>query len=109
MANKKKSETAETAPRAAIGRERRLALALRAVLDQGVHDSTDAGSAEADAAALLSELGYGELKSIQRRLMVLNDELKTATESGNGKEIARLGIEIDRATQGLPPGKVKDA
>ena len=115
MATKKK--TTETARvKAAVGRERRLALALRAVLDaaadsgtMGQEDNAEGllVKAEEDASKLLTELGYTDLESIPRRLTRLNDALKQAMEAGDGKLIAQLGEELDRAQRGLPPSKAK--
>lgn len=100
MVKKKATETART--KAAVGRERRLALALRAVLDQT--DAPDGtGSAFEDANNLLSELGYGDLESIPKRVAALNAQLKSAVEAGDGATIAALGLELERANKGLPP------
>jgi hypothetical protein len=104
MAKKKAAESKE---RASVSRERKIALALVAVLDQNVHDSTEAGTAEADARAVLKELGYASLESIPHRVAQLNDALKAALENGNGKRIAELGLELERAKAGKPPLVVK--
>lgn len=106
----KDNETATT-PRASVGRERRLALALRALLDQddvdGVTDKGTILSAEADAHAVLKEFGYESLESIPLRVALLNDQITKAVADGDGKELARLGIELDRARRGLEPLVVK--
>ena len=110
MATKKKSTEART--KAAVGRERRLALALRAVLDAaadtGAMEQVDNAEGvlmrvEEDAIKLLVELGYSDLESIPTRVARLNDALKQAMDSGDGKLIAQLGEELDRAQRGLPP------
>ena len=95
MATKKK-----TTERATTSRERKLALALRAVLDQSTHDSAEYGTAEADAVAVLSELGYGSLQSIPLRLKTLNAALTAAVAASDYKEVTRLGIELERAKAG---------
>lgn len=100
MGKKKSTETART--KAAVGRERRLALALRAVLDQQVHDG-EGLTAEAAATTLLDELGYSDLESIPKRVARLNAQLKAAVEAGDGATIAALGLELERANKGLPP------
>lgn len=112
MATRKK--TNETRTKAAVGRERRITLALKAVLDAAgpatfEKDNDRYAMEEAETAAneLLNELGYADLESIPVRVAKLNEQLKAAVESGNGKEIARLGEELDRAQRGLPPSKVK--
>lgn len=104
MAKKKEAKV-----RASVGRERKLALALTAVLDQNVHDSVTAGTAEADARAVLNELGYSALESIPKRVAALNDQLRAAVEAGDGKEISRLGLELERAKAGRPPLVAKGA
>jgi hypothetical protein len=104
-----KSKSNGTKERAAVGRERRIALALRAVLDATAGNTLN-GELEAacsDALGVLNELGYRELQGIPTRVARLSEQLRTAVESGNGKEIARLGLELDRAKAGLPPAKVK--
>lgn len=103
---KKKAETKE---RATVSRERRLALALRAVLEQKTHDSTESGSAEHNAETVLDELGYGSLVGIPKRVATLNEQLATAVTAGDGKEIARLGLELERAKAGKEARVVKEA
>jgi hypothetical protein len=109
--NKKKTEPRE---RASVSRERRLALALRAVLDAwstvGINDDvlkeverTAVEEAETAANELLNEFGYSKLESIPARLQRLNVELKVAVEAGDGDEIARLGKELSRAKAGKEP------
>ena len=111
MATKKKATEART--KAAVGKERRLALALRALLDSlenrivGGDAEFEVTNAEQDALALLGELGYKDLESIPKRVTRLNDALKQAMEAGDGKLIAQLGEELDRAQRGLPPSRAK--
>ena len=105
MATKKK-----TTERASTSRERRLALALRAVLDalkdagnrefHGVGAEETLAKMEQDADALLTEFGYGSTESVYRRLAALNEQLTAAVVAGDGKEIARLGLELERAKAG---------
>ena len=104
MATKSKKTTV----RASTSRERRLALALRAVLDanKDTGNSEVVGAEETlakmeqDAESLLTELGYGDTESIYRRLGHLNALLKDAVAASDGKEIARLGLELERAKVG---------
>lgn len=101
MANKKKAAKRE---RSSTSRERRLALALRAILDAAADSNDDAKrDALADAGDLLHELGYGEMVGIPKRVAALNEQLTAALSIGDGKEIARLGLELERAKTGKPP------
>ena len=111
-----KKQPTEPKERAAVGRERRLALALRAVLDAAApytaapfanNENDDLERAAHDAIGVLHDLGYKDIESIPRRVAAIEAELKAAMESGNGKEIARLGLELDRAKVGLPPTKAR--
>lgn len=109
---KKKAETKE---RASVSRERRLALALRAVLDATMDASVDAEQAPeikevfTGALTTLTDLGYSTLEGIPKRVARLNAELKAAVESGDGKEIARLGLELERAKSGKEARVVQEA
>jgi hypothetical protein len=97
--------------RAATSRERRLALALRAVLDE-VAKSDDAWLRDAvvtDAMTTLDGLGYGSLVGIPKRVAALNEQLTAAVAAGDGKEISRLGLELERAKAGKPPLSVAPA
>jgi hypothetical protein len=108
MANKKKVTTKE---RASVGRELKLALALRALMDSltdaKIDDPSEGGvtMAEQDAAAVLNDLGYSTLEGIPRRIARLNEQLKAAVEAGDGATIAALGLELVRAKEGKPPSK----
>jgi len=105
-----KSKT-QPKPRATVSKERRLALSLCAILDafSGTETATTPDQMESLEAghSLLAELGYGDLESIPRRVATLTSLLQDAMAAGNGKEIARLGEELDRAQKGLAPSKVK--
>jgi hypothetical protein len=107
-----KKETTETTTkeRASVSRERRLALALRAVLDslEGATIPEEKNrvallTAEEDAITTLNELGYSMLEGIPRRVAKLNQYLTDAVAAGDGKEIARLGLELERAKAGKEP------
>lgn len=108
---KKKSE------RATVSRERRLALALRALLDalETVSIGADGNrpeeivDAEVAAGNVLDDLQYGSLVGIPKRLKELNEQLKAAVDAGDGKEISRLGLEIERAKAGKEPTAEKAA
>jgi len=110
MANKKPTEPKE---RAAVGRERKLALALVAMRDAisdhepSFNMSEGLIKADNEAASLLKELGHADLESISARVTRLNAMLKSATEAGDWDEVARLGGELSRAQKGLPPTKPK--
>lgn len=104
MAKKSK----KTKERASTSRERRLALALRAVLDalqpqdgETVEIKTE-GTIEAMQAAVttLNDLGYESLVGIPKRVAALNAELKTATESQDWAKVASLGAELVKAQAG---------
>ena len=104
-----KKKATETRTKAAVGRERKLALALRALLDSlenrivGGEAESEVTDAEQGAIALLTELGYKDLESIPKRVAALNAQLKSAVEAGDGATIAALGLELERANKGLPP------
>lgn len=97
MATRKKATT-ETKERASVSRERRLALALVALLDsEGDDDHADHID---PARATLKELGFGDLKSIPRQLAKLEAALATATADRNYAQVAKLGHELDRVKAG---------
>jgi hypothetical protein len=102
MGKKKTTETVAT--RASVSRERRLALALRAVLDAladvHIEDNVAILLEEQAAVAILNDLGYSTLIGIPKRIKTLNEQLTTAVAAGDGKEIARLGLELERAKAG---------
>ncbi len=117
---KKSAESTTTvtrASRAAISRERQLALALRAMLESTVSAQTategtevaakaaliDAGKA---AETLLSDLGYGTLIGLPRQLADLENQLRIATVDKDYAAVTRLGRELERVKSGKPP-KVK--
>lgn len=94
----------ETKERATVSRERRLALALRAVLDAVGRDTDVSGDVSVtEAYNTLDGLGYKDLEGIPKQVTRLNDALKIAVENGDGKEIARLGLELERAKSGKLP------
>lgn len=104
MAKAKAAKAAESKERAAVGRERRLALALRAILD--VTDKIEPGGnkpldlAVEEAQQLLVELGYTGLEGIPRTLERLNAELQSAFAAGDGETISRLGRELAKTKAG---------
>lgn len=97
MAKKKAATAAESKERAAVGRERRLALALRAILES---DPSSENTAFTDADALLTELGYDKLEGIPTTLARLNAELQSAFAAGDGETISRLGLELAKTKAG---------
>jgi hypothetical protein len=108
-----KTANTESKERAAVGRERRLALALVAIRDAINDHEPSFGmdenliKADNEARALLDELGYGDLVGIRRRVDGLNAQLRAAVDAGDGNTIAALGLELARAKAGLPPSKPK--
>lgn len=102
MATKKKAK----AERASVSRERRLALALRGLLDSltdaavGDEHQEEVTIAELDATGTLNELGYKDLVGIRRRLRELNEQLKVATEAADGATIAAIGAEMVKVQAG---------
>lgn len=88
--------------RATVSRERRLALALKAVLDV---EGDDLHQALEDAKETLAAFGYGDLEAIPTRVARIEAELTKALEAADGKEISRLGQELQRAQAGKPPVK----
>lgn len=110
MATRKKTES--TTVRASVSRERRLALALRALLDglEDVEMTAREGTnleavteAEQSAMELLTEFGHGDVESIPRRVATVNDAITKAVAAGDGAELSRLGAELARAKAGKPP------
>ena len=93
---KKKSE------RASVSRERRIALALRAVLDAAEDNniSEELTTACREAEGLLDFMGYSGMIGIPSRLKELNKQLAVAVDAGDGKEISRLGLAIEKAKAG---------
>jgi hypothetical protein len=104
MGKKKTTTETTTKERALVSRERRLALALRAVLDavQGTSEAAIANECGV-ATTTLIDLGYEQLEGIPKRLANLNAHLTKAVAMGDGKEIARLGLELERAKAGRMP------
>lgn len=109
---KKKSE------RASVSRERRLALALRAVLDALEHVELTAAEgmtldaisdARQEGAQTLIDLGFGTLVGIPKRLKELDEALATAVENKDGKEIARIGAEMVKVQAGKDVVEKSDA
>lgn len=93
-----KKKVAETTERASVSRERRLALALRAVLDE-VAD-VEALDVHHSASSVLIDLGYGGLEGIPKQVAALTAELKTATEAGEWARVAALGQQLERVKAG---------
>lgn len=93
--------------RATVSRERRLALALAEVLDLATEKESGADERVIGAHVLLADLGYSNLESVSSRVKYLNEQLTVAIAAGDGKEIARLGVELQRAQQGKEPTAVK--
>lgn len=93
-----KKAAAEVKERAAVSRERRLALALRALLD--AIENEDTPGAGSEAIDLLDELGYGNIVGIPRMLKELNEKLGAAVSSQDYASVARIGAEMDRIKAG---------
>lgn len=88
--------------RASVSRERRLALALRAVLEEQTTQDANEGLSEIGYAAdaVLTELGYGDLQGIPSRLKDLNEQLTAAVAAGDGATIACIGAEMVKVQAG---------
>lgn len=100
MTKKGKTEATEVEKkeRAAVGRERRLALVLRAVLDEW--DEGRESESSVAAVTVLSDLGYGSLQSIPTLVLRLEAELAQAVESKNYTRVSELGKELEKAREG---------
>lgn len=89
-----------------VSRERTIALALVEVIELV---STDDELPEAvresinSAKSILETHGYKGLESIASRVAKLETAINAAVVVRNGKEIARLGAELNRAQRGLSP------
>lgn len=102
--------------RASVSRERRIALALVALLD-AIDDTVDNPDAKGDevtvakdaAAKTLEDLGYESLEGIPRRLRKLNEQLTAAVAAGDGATIARIGAEMVKVQAGKEPVAAKAA
>lgn len=113
---KKSQPNTTTRERATVSRERRIALALRALLDAWEGTLTTEGphrdaveEAETIANETLNELGYGALEGVPKALARLGSELKAATDSGNYARVAELGAEMERVKAGkAAKGAVKE-
>lgn len=92
---KRKVATETVKERASVSRERRIALALRALLDANVGMEH-----EQEAIDVLNELGYSTLESIPKRVKELNEQLTQALAAGDGALIAKLGTELSRVKAG---------
>lgn len=96
-----KAKKVETKERAPVSRERRLALALRAVLDEWPTDSPSAAVIDADE--VLKSLGYETLVGIPKRIAELESQLHAAVGAGDYSTVAKLGQELDRVKAGKFP------
>lgn len=99
VANKKNGK--KKSERATVSRERRLALALRAVLD--AYETVDEAAQEIEhtaAVEILNDLGYGSLIGIPKRLKELKEQLEAAVAAGDGATIARIGAEMVKVQAG---------
>lgn len=90
--------------RATVSRERRLALALRALLDaDGGEDENQQQDATIAANAVLNDLGYGSLVGIPKRMKQLNEQLEVAVAARDGAAIGRIGLEMVKVQAGKEP------
>jgi hypothetical protein len=100
---KRKAATA-TKERAAVGRERRLALALVGLLDAVQDEAPDAEysveEAVTTATTLLNDLGYSNLESTAKTLSRINQHIADAVAAGDGERLAELGKELQKAQSG---------
>ncbi len=106
MATRKGKVSEVKGERASVSRERRIALALRAVLDvtdnMVLTSSTDEPLSYAciDATKTLNELGYGDLVGLPKQLAALESQLRTATEARDYTRVAELGASLARVKAG---------
>ena len=107
MSTRKRAETTTTKERAAVGRERRLALALVGLMD--AYANVEPGNkevgegieeAETTAITLLNDLGYSNLESTAKTLARINEHIKEAVAAGDGERLAELGKELQKAQAG---------
>lgn len=113
MSRSKKTESTEKKERAIVSRERRLALALVAILDANRGIGSAGGEelqakTEAEASELLFELGYGSLKSIHTQVAILEEELADAIRAKDYPHVSELGKELEKARLGKSSGVVKE-
>lgn len=106
MGKKKEAtdEVKETKERAAVGRERRLALALAGLLDaydpNNEHTVDECAAAVGVAQTLLNDLGYSNLESTAKTLARINKHINDAVAAGDGERLAELGKELQKAKAG---------
>src|SRR4051812_6664272 len=83
--------------------ERRIALALVEVIEtyhteaNGGTPSKSLNDAIAQADAVLEAQGFAGLESISSRVAKINEQLTAAIKGFDGKEVQRLGRELERA------------
>lgn len=103
----------EKKKRRELSGERAIALALVEVIELVLKEDElpEAVRQSVDSAwEVLKAHGYSGLESISSRVAKLETALHAAIEKRDGKEIARLGAELNRAQRGLSPiGKVVPA
>ncbi len=96
-----------TKTKRAVSGERSIALALVEILetwrDRDTADDTAMGAAINSAGQLLVGMGYAGLESISSRVSKIETAIAEAVAAGNGKEVSRLGAELERAKKGHPP------
>lgn len=114
MASRKRAVKESKGERASVSRERRIALALRAVLDASegaVFDNVSAEFQEAQKTAIttLDELGYGTLVGIPKRIAELEGQLHAAMGANDYGTVARLGLELERVKAGRVSRTVEPA
>ena len=104
MTKKKEATESVTKERAAVGRERRLALALVGLMDaydpNNEHTVDECAAAVGVAQTLLNDLGYDNLESTAKTLARINEHIKDAVTSGDGVRLAELGKELQKAQAG---------
>lgn len=103
MATRKKAATTAKV-RASVGKERQLALALRALLDSlaDVPIKHQEGVTEAEMAAgnVLANLGYGNLVGLPKLKRELEAELKNAFAASDYATVTKLSAQLERVKLG---------
>lgn len=103
---KKSSTPRKSGPHRPIGPARAIALALVKLIEDVSNDPDFPSAVQetiAEGRQALKDHGFEGLQSITSRVDSIQEQIHAAVLAGNGKEVSRLGLELDRARQGKPP------